>query len=200
MLTEKLNAMPLVVQVRRVPLGAYRGLRFGMVLNPEYRPEIYLEGNVVRQDSLSRDHAGPRAVLNAVERLAGGYIVECARVKQDLEIAENQHRDYQARLGQSFAHENYMTELAKLRDQLKIGLSGVEGEVSVPELAERIKALRAGNTIEAASSERSVKKLSAEEPVTARILRRAEAVVADQAEATWQDMIAEEPRRVAGLG
>ena len=60
-----------VMQTRRVPLGVYRGLRFGMVLHPQYRPEIYLEGQITRQDMLSREHQGPRAVLNALERVAG---------------------------------------------------------------------------------------------------------------------------------
>ena len=51
--------------------------------------------------TLSREHQGPRAVLNAVERLARGYGVECERTRQDLAIAEAQLRDYQARLGQA---------------------------------------------------------------------------------------------------
>ena len=38
--------------------------------------------------TLSRDHHGPRAVLNALERLADGYGSECDRVRQDLAIAE----------------------------------------------------------------------------------------------------------------
>ena len=47
------------------------------------------------------------AVLNAVERLANGYAYDCDRVKQDVEIAEAQLRDYQQRLGkrQSSAEE-----------------------------------------------------------------------------------------------
>ena len=76
-----------------------------------------------RLDTLSRDHHGPRAVLNALERLANAYGSECARVKQDLSIAESQLRDYQARLGKPFLHDAYLTELTSLRDQLKAGLS-----------------------------------------------------------------------------
>ena len=114
-LGERLDALPLVAQTRKIPLGIYRGLHFGMVLHPQYRPEVYLEGQITRQDTLSREHHGPRAVLNAVERLAGGYNVEGVRVRQDLAMMEGQLRDYQARLGQPFPHERYLTELTALR-------------------------------------------------------------------------------------
>lgn len=43
--------------------------------------------------------AGPK---NALERLAKGYDSECSRVRPDLEIAQGQLRDYQARLGAPF--------------------------------------------------------------------------------------------------
>ena len=107
----------------RVPLGIYRGLRFGLVLHPQFPPDVYLEGAITRQSTLSRDHQGPRAVLNALERLASGYGSECVRVRQDLAIAESQLRDYQARLGKPFPHDAYLSELTGLRDQLKAGLS-----------------------------------------------------------------------------
>ena len=64
--------------------------------------------------TLSREHQGPRAVLNALERLAGGYGSECDRVRQDLAIAESQLRDYQARLGKPFLHDAYLSELTSL--------------------------------------------------------------------------------------
>jgi hypothetical protein len=38
----------LVMQTRRVPLGTYRGLRFGMVLHPQCRPEVYLAAAALR--------------------------------------------------------------------------------------------------------------------------------------------------------
>ena len=109
-----------------------------------------------RRSMLSREHQGPRAVLNALERLAGGYGSECDRLRQDLAIAESQLRDYQARLGKPFPHDAYLTKLTSLRDQLKTGLSGghvepgTEAPPTVSELADQIKALRAANTIEAA--------------------------------------------------
>ncbi len=116
------------MQDRRVPLGAYYGLRFGMVLHPQWRPEVYLEGAISRRDTLSRDHQGPRAVLNAVERLARGYRIESERTRQDLQLAETQLRDYKARAGQPFPHRGYMDQLAALRDQLRAGLSGAESQ------------------------------------------------------------------------
>ena len=54
---------------------------------------------MTRLSGLSKDHQGPRAVLNALERIATGYAAETVRVRQDLSIAESQLRDYQARLG-----------------------------------------------------------------------------------------------------
>jgi hypothetical protein len=116
-------------------------------------------------------------VLNALERLAGGYASEWIRVRQNLGIAESQLRDYQARLGKPFLHDAYLAELINLCDQLKAGRSGAKPEPgseagpAVSELAERIKA---PHSIEAAPQRVRQKHSSAEEPVTARIRRRTE--------------------------
>src|SRR5208282_5060189 len=146
-LAVQLDTLPTHIREKtRVPLGTYRGLRFGMVLNPQWTPEVYLEGAITRQDTLSRDHHGPRAVLNALERLASAYGSECVRVRQDLSIAEAQLRDYQARLGKPFLLDAYLSELTSLRDQLKAGFSTTaqmqddEAGPSVSDLAEKIKA------------------------------------------------------------
>jgi hypothetical protein len=178
-LAERLDYLPRNIRdTTRVPLGVYRGLRFGMVLHPQFPPDVYLEGAISRQSALSRDHQGPRAVLNALERLATGYGSECVRVRQDLSIAESQLRDYQARLGKPFPHDNYLNELTELRDRLKVKLSaaghesGEEHGPTASELADRIKALKAANTIEATPHRARQKRSSAEEPVTARIRRR----------------------------
>ena len=174
---------PNVSETTRVPLGIYRGLRFGLVRHTQFPPEVYMEGAITRQSILSREHQGARAVLNALERLASSYGSECDRVRQDLAIAEPQLRDYQARLGAPFLHDGYLSELTALRDQLRVGLSGKTPEQgsepppSVSELAERIKALKAAHNIEAAPQRVRQKQSSAEEPVTARIRRRTEAVL-----------------------
>ena len=135
-LAGQLDALPLNVrETTRIPLGIYRGLRFGIVLHSQFPPDVYLEGAVTRQSGLSREHQGPRAVLNALERVASGYGSECVRVRQDLAIAESQLRDYQARLGKPFLHDAYLSELTGLRDQLKAGLSAtaqVQGDKAKP--------------------------------------------------------------------
>ncbi len=180
-LGEALDRLPQhVMQDRRVPLGTYRGLRFGMVLHPQWRPQVFLEGEITRQDSLG-ENRGPRAVLNAVERLAKGYHGESERTRQDVELAETQLRDYQARVGQPFSHDAYLTELARLRDQLKAGLSGAategatQGQSTVSDLAEQIKALKTAHTIEAMPERTGKRRTSAEEPVTDRIRRQVQA-------------------------
>lgn len=178
----RLDSLPHYVrEARRVPVGVYRGLEFGLVLHPRFPPDVYLEGQITRQSMLSREHHGPRAVLNAVERLANGYGSECVRVRQDLGIAESQLRDYQGRLDQPFVHDAYLSELTALRDSLRAGLSGgpVEPSSQPPstsDLAGQIKALKAAHTVEAVPQRSRKSHRSAEEPVTARIRRRTEAV------------------------
>ncbi len=176
-----------VRQEQRVALGVYRGLRFGLVLYRDFPPDVYVEGATMRYDRLIRGSHGPRAVLNAAERLCSAYGNEIAGVKQDLSIAESQLRDYQARIGKPFVHEAYQTELTQLRDRLKASLAGLashtnggdspdpqaEPPLSTAELAERIKALKAAHTIDAAPERTTIRRLDAEEPVTARIRRRA---------------------------
>jgi hypothetical protein len=168
----------------RVPLGVYSGLRFGLVLRPLFPPDVYLEGAATRQSLLSREHQGPRAVLNAVERLARGYDSECERVRQDLAIAEAQMRDYQARLGKPFSHDAFLSELTALRDKLKSCLSGMnpepgtETQSTAAELAEQIKAVKIANTIETVTERSNKRSISAEEPVTARIRRRLDSALA----------------------
>jgi hypothetical protein len=205
-LGQALDALPpLVMQDRRVPLGTYRGLRFGMVLHPQWTPEVYLEGDLVRLDRLSREHHGPRAVLNAVERLARGYRAEGERTRQELDVAQRQLHDYQARVGQPFPHAAYLDQLSALRDQLKAGLSGAErkeGEPTVAELAERIKVLRAANTVEAPPQRTAKHRTSAEEPVTSRLRRRAEAIpvasTAEPGDEASQEGTANPPETAAG--
>ncbi len=178
-LGKRLDALPeKVSQPTRIPLGTYRGLGFGIVLDSSFAPEVHLEGATIRQATLSREHRGPRAVLNALERLAGSYGEQCEKARQELALAEGQFRDYEQRIGKPFAHEAYLTELTELRDRLKDSLSNApapegEGRPSAAELAERIKALKAAHTIEAAPR-RTLERLAsvAEEPVTARARRR----------------------------
>ncbi len=149
-----------------------------MILNPRVTPDLYLEGAATRQTGFFRGNPGPRALLNAVERLANSYDAECDRVRQDLMIAESQVRDYQTRLCQPFLHDDYLSELTALRNQLKAGLSGTppgeetDAAPSTSDLADAIKTLKAAHTIDALSERTEKRASSVEEPVTVRIQRR----------------------------
>jgi N12 class adenine-specific DNA methylase/predicted RNA methylase len=177
-LDDRLDTLPLKVrETKRFPIGRYRGLAFGIVLYPGDAADIYLEGAANRHGQLSRDHRGPRAVLNALDRLAGSYEGQCESTRSELTIAQGQLRDHEARLGRAFPHDDYLRELTDLRDRLKMGLSQTNplaGSETVAELAERIKSLKAAHTIDAAPARTSTRRIVAEEPVTARIRRRNE--------------------------
>ncbi|MFO0966437.1 MAG: DEAD/DEAH box helicase family protein [Gemmataceae bacterium] len=180
-LGRKLNSIPESSrETKRVPIGTYHGLRFGLVLHPMFAPDVFLEGETCRTSTLSREHQGPRAVLNALERLARSYDAECDRIRQELAIAEGQLRDYQGHLGQPFAHAAYLDELTTLRDQLKCRLSSSaqqaeeDNGLGIAELAERIKGIKASRTIEAAPQRTTARRLAAEASVIARIRRRHE--------------------------
>jgi hypothetical protein len=180
----QLDALPLLVtQPTRVELGTYKGLKFGVVLHSQVPPDVFVEGSAMRITSLSREHQGPRAVLNAVERLISGYGPEAQRIGEDLAIAQSQLRDYQERLGAPFAHEKYQVELTESRDELKLILSGRKSEAGLTagDLAGQIKALKSSQTIETTRERTSHRSITAAEPVTTRIRKRAEAAGAPEA-------------------
>jgi N12 class adenine-specific DNA methylase len=174
----RLERLPATVNAERtIPLGVFRGLEFGIELHPQQSAQLYLTGATSRQTLLSKEHHGPRAILNALERLAGSYQTDCDSVQQDLEIAGRQLKDYQSRLGAVFPYESYRSDLTSLRDRLKTSLSGavpepgINAPISASELAVAIKILRTQYTIESASERTAGRQISAEEPVTARIQR-----------------------------
>jgi N12 class adenine-specific DNA methylase len=179
-LGERLDALPeRPAETLRHALGIFRGLRFGIVLHPGFAPEVCLEGATKRQTALSREHRGPRAVLNALERLVDGYGRQLEDSRREIVVAEGQLRDYEARIGRSFEHETHRLELSKLRDALKEGLARPgslppdETQPTVAEIAEQLKQLMAAHSIDAAPrrpTERSIS--TAEEPVTTRMRRR----------------------------
>jgi hypothetical protein len=149
----------------------------------------------------------PPAVMNALNRLARGYEEAEQSTRQELALAESQVRDFQTRQGAAFPHESYLKALSALREQLRIALSGVEAKQgeSAADIAGRIKALRSQNSVEPVP-QREAKTIAAEEPVTARIRRRAEerAIAGNEGEAEtghpekWQRKLAEEARAHAG--
>jgi hypothetical protein len=172
-LGERLQALPkTVMESRNVPLGIYRGLKFSLCLYAYHAPEICVEGAATRLGSLARD-AGPQAVLNAVERTVGSYAEEQAKTTRDLEIAQGQLRDYEARLGGTFGHEAYLTELTNLRDSLEAALSSTTQAFDTESIVASIKALKAAHTIEPAPERTARKTASIEEAVTTRIMHRA---------------------------
>jgi hypothetical protein len=139
---------------------------------------------VTRRSTILRENPGPRAVMDAFERLSGGYEGEITAIRAGIALKEGQLRDYEGRIGKAFGHADYKSQLSHLRDQLKLGLSERPPEDGTPvaELAERIAALRAASTVEAAPVRAGTQKATrAERPVTARIRERL-AVEAMQAE------------------
>jgi hypothetical protein len=159
-------------------------------------PDIYLQGDAVRHADIRRDARG-LALLNALRRLAEGYEGAAESTRQQLAIAESQLRDFQNRLGAPFPHDEYLKQLSALREQLKIALSGAQAKEAetASDIVERIKGLRNRNSLEP-SMEREARTIAAEEPVTSRILRRAEgAPPADpEADDGWQRRLAGEAR------
>ena len=134
-------------------------------------------------------------MLNAVERTVAGYEGEREKTQRDLDIAQGQLSDYEARLGGTFAHAAYLEELTRLRDQLETRLSASEAAPEtdalppVHVLVARIKALKAAHTIDA-TPERSATRRSAtaEASVTTRIRQRLQDISAPQPETTDTDI------------
>jgi hypothetical protein len=85
-----------------------------------------------------------------------------------------------------FHYDAYLSELTTLRDKLKTCLSGTNEEsgteqrLSVSELAKQIKELKAAHTVEAMPERVGKRRSSAEEPVTTRIRRRMEEILAPE--------------------
>jgi hypothetical protein len=206
LLAARLTSLPASVhEARNIPLGRYRGLRFGLALSPYSAPEVFAEGAAMRLEPLSRDFQGPRAILNAVERLIGSNDAQCATARKNLTIAQDQRRDYQARLGGPFPHDTYLMELTGLRDQLKAALSITAPDPAAKplppahELAEQIKALKAAHTIEAPPQRLTARITArAEEPIAARIRHRIkESPTINPEEDTSLPAVAAQPSRRA---
>src|SRR5262249_5078461 len=97
-LGKRLERLPERVQEHHsVPLGVYRGLTFGLTLHPHGSPDVYVAGALTRFHPLSRDSQGPRAILNAAERIITAYARNHDKATRDVEIAQGQLRDFEAR-------------------------------------------------------------------------------------------------------
>jgi len=155
-------------------LGTYRGLRFGVTLDAYSRLDVYLEGATARGTRLAKNSTGPRAILNALDRLADAYAEQIDRTERDLTLSREQLGDYRDRIGKPFDHEATFTELSNLRNQLNTALtksfeSTADSPASTAELAEHIKRLLAAQTIESASrkSREQTAEITAEQPIAA---------------------------------
>lgn len=176
-LTEQLDQLPATPSVEtRVSIGTFHGLKFGLVLHPRGAPEVILSGTTTRQETLSRDRPGARAVLNALERLASSYGSRRDRAQVELVLAQQQLQDYHTRLGRRYPFDAYLTELTILRDQLRLSLSGQRPDdvshdrPSAREITAQIEALRAANLSESKPDVPDKSRTTVEIPVTARIL------------------------------
>jgi N12 class adenine-specific DNA methylase len=186
----RLDALPDDVgESRRFVLGRMRGLAFGITKHRFGAPEVFLEGRGSRQASLSRESQGPRACLNALERLFASYESRCEELRRELALAGVKLRDFEARLGGAFPHERYIEELSALRDELRVALSatlqaqeGAEPKTrTAGELSDLINGLKEAQTVEALPPKRPGTAARAERPVTARIRAMAEPLPVDDA-------------------
>jgi hypothetical protein len=146
LLGESLHSLPEKVhETRRITLGRIRGLMFGVVLHPNGAADVSLTGAAMHHGMLSRDARGPRAVLNAVDRIVSSIEPECDRLRSEIANAKVQHQDYERRKGVSFLHETYLAELLALRDRLRVLLSASQTDLDIRnntyEVAGRIRVL-----------------------------------------------------------
>ena len=123
-----------------------------IVVHPIGSPDAYLEGAATRHAQIARD-AGPRAVLNALGRLA-----DATSPDRHHPAGPGDRRRPAPRppgpAGQALRPRRLPGRADGLRDRLKAGLcrsaTPEPGTTPVAELAERIKALKAAHTIDAA--------------------------------------------------
>ncbi|MEZ6121206.1 MAG: hypothetical protein R3C28_32205 [Pirellulaceae bacterium] len=144
LLGQKLDSLPAQVStMREIELGEYHGLRFGIRLNPYSAPDVFLAGTLIRSEPLTRQHQGPRAVLNALSRLANTYPDQLAAAESKLSLSEKQLTDYRTRIDTPFIHQTFQQELTELRDQLKHSLASdkadKEDSQNAAEISTRIK-------------------------------------------------------------
>jgi hypothetical protein len=186
-LATRLPSIPTIVfEHRSVTLGQYQGLAFGLFLSPVGNPEVFVEGAIMRMTPLARDHHGPRAILNAVERIMDSYDAQCDRTRHDLTLARTQLRDFEARLGTAFPHDAYVTELTDLRNRLKAALANLaEHGAEIPVLTERFTTLTASQAIETTPNCPTQRQAATvAEPVTTRILETIKKALGQESKAT----------------
>lgn len=175
---------PLRDHAQQTELGKFHGLTFGIQRTPFGRNEVYLQGAARRSTALARD-AGPRALLNAAERLTESMASQVRETTEELELARRQLADYRQRQERPFEQEDLLAELTRLRNSLRQALSRSERpegadaaetpEEAAPttqELSAEIKELLASRQgAETAEPAREAAVSTAEEPIAARLRR-----------------------------
>ena len=156
----------------------------------------YLRGSLTRTAQLSRDHQGPRAVLNALQRLAAGYEEQIEKASNEGELYARQLTDYQQGQGLSFADDGYLNQLLSLRAELRSALSMRPGSDlvqqadvaptrSASDISQAIQALMANHSRGEAPVRDTAEALTtAELPVTTRLRAICQANPASTAETT----------------
>jgi hypothetical protein len=183
-LANQLDSLPLLVrETTRVPSATFRGLHFRPCPSSAIPPEVYLEGAISVSPPFrgsTRGRVPCSMPWNAWPAATAPNATASGKTSPLPSPSYATIRPVWVRLSSTTVT---LSELTALRDQLKAGLSGKTPEPgsepppSVSELAERIKALKAAHNIEAAPQRTRQKQSSAEEPVTARIRRRKEAML-----------------------
>lgn len=209
-IAEKLERLPTQVSSpREFKLGEYSGLEFGLIAHPYGPKQLYLKGNETRVNDLSSDRNGPRAILNALQRMVSSYAERIDDTRQRLSVAEQQVKDYQERSGSKFEQEGYATELRSLRDQLRNALSQNENDtpkdekpvLSASEIASQIEQLRSSQIIShGVEREHGKKQTKAIEAITTQIhKRKEEQLIADHRphESHFRDMVSDKSGETA---
>ncbi len=182
----KLDALPKNVrETTRIPLGTYRGLRFGMVLHPQFPPDVYLEGAI---DAPVHAVAGPPGAACRPER--PGTPGQRLRLRMRPRPARPRHRRIPASRLPGPPGQALPARCLPVRTDQPCVTSSRPGFPArpmsqatrkgraFPNWPRQIKALKAAHSIEATPQRVRQKHSSAEEPVTARIRRRTEAIPA----------------------
>jgi hypothetical protein len=93
MTTAREQHLPLLEQVE-VNATAWGYSPYDEIITKLVAKEVYLKGATPGLTTLCREHDGPRAVLNALERLARGYGSECDRSSETSKSRKHSFRDY----------------------------------------------------------------------------------------------------------
>lgn len=178
MVGDALDRLPITTDnYQKLSMGDYKGLRFGLILHRDSAREVFLEGKLLHCERLGCEHQGPRAVLNALERLCRELPEATRQTKEELALSEKQLQDYASKLNQPFTYDSYRAELDRLRGLLKSKLTAnvaTADTESAEDLAEQIKQLSSVSQVDFGCEPSHRKETVAAEAVTTSIKRRRE--------------------------